>query len=104
MRIDGECEPQPPPATGAADVNRENGSFSTNYIRFGLEYRRLYTDGDDPVDLRALTRRDWGVGGGVEFNPSGYLGGSISDTLKPLYGATRFHLTGDVVAANWRVP
>lgn len=104
VRIDGECEPQPPPATGAADVNRENGSFSTNYIRLGLEYRRLYTDGDDPVDLRALTRREWGLGGGVEFNPSGYIGGSISDTLKPLYGATRFHLTGDLAAANWRAP
>jgi len=104
VRIESECEPQQPPATSASDINTENGSFSTNYIRLGLEYRRLYPDGDDPVDLRAVTRREWGLGGGVEFNPTGYIGGSISETLQPLYGPTRFRVRGDVVAGNWRIP
>ncbi len=104
VRIDGECEPQSPPANGPEDINTENGSFSTNYIRLGVEYRRLYPDGDDPIDLRAVTRREWGVGGSIEVNPSGYVGGSISDTLRPLYGPTRFRVTADVVAGNWRAP
>ncbi len=103
-RIDGECVPETPTVTGPEDVNRENGSFSTNYIRFGAEYRRLYPDGDDPVDIRAITRREWGVGGSVELNPSGYIGGSINDSLKELYGPTRFRITADIVAGNWRIP
>ena len=104
VRIDGECEPQSPAGTGPEDVNLENGSFSTNYIRLGLEYRRLYPDGDDPEDIRAVTRREWGIGGSIELNPSGYVGGSISDTLRPLYGPTRFRVTADIVAGNWSIP
>jgi hypothetical protein len=103
-RIDGECEPQTPAATGPAGVNLENGSFSTNYIRVGLEYRRLSPDGDDPNDLRAVTRNEWGIGGSIELNPSGYVGGSISETLRPLYGPTRFRAQADIVAGNWRMP
>ena len=103
-RIDGDCQPEPPPSTRPEDVNRENGSFSTNYVRVGLEYRRLYPDGDDPEDTRAITRREWGIGGSLELNPSGYIGGSISDTLRPLYGPTRFRITADVTAGNWRAP
>jgi hypothetical protein len=101
-RVNGECEPQSPTATEPEDVNVENGSFSTNYIRIGLEYRRLYPNGDDPVDTRAVTRREWGIGASVELNPTGYIGGSISDTLRPLYGPTRFRLTADVVSSNWQ--
>jgi hypothetical protein len=104
VRIDGDCQPESPIGTAAEDVNRENGSFSTNYMRFGLEYRRLYPDGDDPSDIRAITRREWGIGGSVELNPTGYIGGSISDTLKPLYGPTRYRLTADIAAGNWRAP
>jgi hypothetical protein len=104
VRIDGDCQPEFPAAVGPDDVNRENGSFSTNYIRFGVEYRRLFPDGDDPVDIRAITRREWGIGGSVELNPSGYIGGSISDTLKPLYGPTRYRVTADIAVANWRAP
>ena len=104
VRIEGECEPQQPAVDGPEDVNTENGSFSTNYIRFGLEYRRLHPEGNDPEDIRAVTRREWGVGGSIELNPSGYIGGSISDSLKPLYGATRFRVTADVASGNWRAP
>jgi hypothetical protein len=103
-RIDGECEPPPPATVTESDVNTENGSFSTNYIRVALEYRRLYPNGDDPIDLRAITRREWGVSGSVEFNPTGYVGGSIDETLRPLYGPTRFGMSGDVVAGNFRIP
>jgi hypothetical protein len=103
-RIDGECQPQPPPSANPEDVNRENGSFSTNYIRMGLEYRRMYLVGDYPDELRAVSQREWGIGGSLELNPSGYIGGSISDTLRPLYGPTRYRITADVVAGNWRFP
>jgi hypothetical protein len=104
VRIDGECEPQSPLVTGPEDVNTDNGSFSTNYIRLGVEYRQLYPDGNHPRDVRAVTRREWGVGGSIELNPSGYIGGSISDTLRPLYGSTRFSVTADVELGNWRAP
>lgn len=103
-RIDGECQPQPPPSTNPEDVNRENGSFSTNYIRMGLEYRRMYLVGDYPEEQRAVSQREWGIGGSLELNPSGYIGGAISDTLQPLYGPTRYRITADVVAGNWRFP
>jgi hypothetical protein len=104
VRIDGDCQPQPPLSTNPEDVNRENGSFSTNYIRAGLEYRRMYLVGDYPEEVRAVSQREWGIGAAVELNPSGYIGGSISDTLRPLYGPTRYRLTADVVAGNWRFP
>ena len=104
VRIDGECEPQPPPSTNPEDVNRENGSFSTNYIRMGLEYRRMYLVGDYKDEPRAVSQREWGIGGSLELNPTGYIGGSISDTLRPLYGATRYRITADAVAGNWRFP
>ena len=104
VRVDDECVPEPPVATGPEDVNVENGSFSTNYLRIGLEYRRLYPRGDDPEDIRAVTRREWGIGGSIELNPTGYVGGSISETLRPLYGPTRYRVTADVVHGNFRVP
>jgi hypothetical protein len=103
-RIDDECVPEPPPNPGPETVNKLDGSFSTNYIRVGVQYRRLYPAGDDPVDIRAITRREWGVGANLELNPSGYLGGSISDTLRPLYGPTRYGFRADVVVGNWRPP
>jgi hypothetical protein len=103
-RVAGECVPVSPGPPGPRVVNTENGSFSTNYVRAGLNYRRLYPRGDDPADIRPLTRREWGVGGAVELHPTGYVGGSISDELRPLYGATRLRGTADVVAGNWRAP
>ena len=102
-RVAGECEPRKAGGDGPEDINVENGSFSTNYLRFGLEYRRLRPDGDDPVDTRAVTRREWGIGGSVELNPSGYVGGSISDrsaAIRP----TRFRVAADVASGNWRAP
>jgi hypothetical protein len=103
-RIEGKCQPQTPASTRPEDVNREDGSFSTNYIRMGLEYRRLHLVGNYPEELRAVSQREWGIGGSLELNPSGYIGGAISDTLRPLYGPTRFRVTADVVAGNWRPP
>lgn len=104
VRTDGECAPPPPANAGPDDVNVQDGSFSTNYLRVGLEYRRLHTNGDDPVDTRAITRREWGIGGSIELNPSGYVGGALDDELRPLYGPTRFQVTGDVMAGNFRIP
>ncbi|MCC7180467.1 MAG: hypothetical protein IT177_18960 [Acidobacteria bacterium] len=103
-RVDDECVPEEPSEPRPETVNRKDGSFSTNYIRVGVQYRRLHPRGDDPVDVRAITRREWGVGASLELNPRGYLGGSISDTLRPLYGPTRVGLSADVIAGNWRPP
>ena len=102
-RQDGECVPEPPAAPAATDINTDNGSFSTTYMRIGLVYRRLHPDGDDDVETRAVTRREWGLGGSVEMNPSGYVGGSISDSLRPLYGPTRYRLNADLTVGNMRL-
>jgi hypothetical protein len=103
-RVNDECESVLPiPPTGRT-ANTVDGSFSTNYLRVGLNYRRLYPKGDDPKDVRRVTRREWGVGANLELNPSGYVGGSISDDLRPLYGATRVKTTTDVVVGNWKMP
>jgi len=104
VRIEGECGPPPPATAGPDDVNVQDGSFSTNYIRVGLDYRRLHTDGDDANDTRAITRREWGIGGSVELNPSGYVGGALDDALRPLYGPTRFQVNADFIAGNFRIP
>lgn len=103
-RVDDECTPAVTASAAAGDVNVQDGSFSTNYIQVGLEYRRLHTNGDDPVDTRAITRREWGIGGGIELNPSGYVGGALDDDLRPLYGPTRFHITADLLGGNLHVP
>jgi len=104
LRVDGECGPPPPGNPGPESVNVQDGSFSTNYVRVGLEYRRLYSNGDDPGDTRAITRREWGLGGSIELNPSGYVGGALDEELRPLYGPTRFRVVADVITGNLRIP
>ena len=64
-------------ATAQPVINRQSGSFSTNYVRAGMNYRRTR------VDKQLIDDQDWTVGFEVEQNfhmdPYGY----------PLYGRTR---------------
>ena len=97
---DGECVP----LSGVPhDVNKQDGSFSTNYVEATVHYGRMYLDSDDvPAGIFA-TRREWRVGLGMQFNPEGYVGGSIKPELSELYGPTRVLMSGSVAYRDlWR--
>jgi hypothetical protein len=69
-------------------VNKIDGSFSTNYIEAGLFYGRMHLVSREDAPEYA-TDWEWRTGGGIELNPSGFLGGGIDDELADLYGQTR---------------
>ena len=84
-------------------VNRENGSFSTNYIEATVHYGRLALDSENAPDLTYATRWEWRAGVGVQLNPKGFLGGSIDDELADLYGTTRLLVEGTAARRDlWR--
>lgn len=97
----GECVES---ATGSPKiVNKENGSFSTNYIEAMAYYGRLYLDSEGAGASEFATRWEWRTGAGFQLNPEGYLGGSIKPELAELYGTTRV-LFGAMTARRdaWR--
>ena len=97
---DGECVAVP----GLPhDVNKKDGSFSTNYIEATVHYGRMYLDSDGvPAGIFA-TRREWRVGLGMQFNPEGYVGGSIKPELSDLYGPTRVLMSASTAYRDlWR--
>ncbi len=69
-------------------VNKLDGSFSTNYIEALMFYGRLHLAplADAP---EYATSWEWRAGGGIQLNPSGFLGGGIDDELAGIYGQTR---------------
>ena len=84
-------------------VNKENGSFSTNYIEAMVQYGRLYLDSDGAAAGDFATRWEWRAGAGLQLNPEGYVGGSIKPELSERYGPTRI-LFGAMTARRdaWR--
>ncbi len=82
-RIDEECVSVLPIA-GDRLVNKRDGSFSTNYVRAGLNYRRNTLDGD----LWAL--KEWGFRAAIEYHPRAW----IDDDIEEIYGRTRFNVDG----------
>jgi hypothetical protein len=72
------------PIEGERLVNKRDGSFSTNYVRLGINYRRnLLAD-----DLWTL--KEWGFKAEVEYHPRAW----IDDDIEDIYGRTRFNLGG----------
>jgi hypothetical protein len=89
---DGDCvevAPTPEPI-----VNKKDGSFSTNYIQAMAFYGRMYLDAAGAAAGEYATRWDWRIGAGMQFNPEGYVGGSIKPELSELYGPTRVLFSG----------
>ena len=84
---DGECVNPVPPLP--ENVNKEDGSFSTNYLQVMAYYGRLYLDSAGAPEGEYAARREWRVGAGMQLNPQGYVGGSIDEELSDIYGATR---------------
>ena len=83
-RVDGECVTEVKVPVTARTVNTENGSFSTNYIRTGVHYRRMYlaSAGDIPF---AVTRWQWGVGAHLRSIPPGIRSAAPSRTISMPY-------------------
>ena len=94
---EGECVVT---SAGPAVVNKVDGSFSTNYVEAGVHYGRLHLR-SGPDDFR--TKAEWRVGGGVQLNPSGFLGGGIDDELKDLYGQTRVFFEANTAVRDFSV-
>jgi hypothetical protein len=97
----GECVEVAPALAGI--VNKENGSFSTNYLEAMAFYGRMYLDSDGAPAGEFAARWEWRAGAGIQLNPDGYLGGSIDPELSDLYGPTRV-LFGAMIARRdaWR--
>jgi hypothetical protein len=78
VRSGEDCVRTVTPSTGAREINTKDGSFSTNYARVGVNYRKNYLD----RDLWAI--HEWGLRADVEqhFN--------MDPLIRELYGRTRF--------------
>ena len=98
---EGECVEIVPVDTKT--VNKENGSFSTNYIEAMVFYGRMYLDSAGAGAGEFATRWEWRGGIGFQLNPEGYVGGSIKPELADVYGPTRV-LFGGMAARRdvWR--
>jgi hypothetical protein len=82
-RVDGECVIVAP-APGERLVNKQDGSFSTNYVRVGMNYRK------NTLDDALWTRREWGVRVDLEIHPRSWMDQEMVD----LYGRVRTEVAG----------
>lgn len=76
----------------AETVNRTDGSFSTNYIRAGINYSRNWMKGTKELqavkEIRARVE--------IEYHPSGW----VDEDMVDLYGRTRLNLGGAWAVKN----
>jgi hypothetical protein len=85
----------PPDCLGADPdaliINRINGSFSTNYFRFGASYRKIWLEraGGYQTDHRALSAQV-----SYEWHPGWFdqLGGALEPMVAPIFGTSRWRL------------
>ena len=68
-----------PGALTAETINRRDGSFSTNYLRTGINYSRNWMESNLEADREARLRVE------VEHHPRRW----IDDEIEELYGRTR---------------
>lgn len=92
IQVDDECT-TPSIPSGTRTVNKETGSFSTNYLNAGVFYKRMHLQNNE-------TRMSWAAGTSLEVHPSGFLrAGAIEEELEELYGTTRVSALSEVA---WR--
>jgi hypothetical protein len=72
-----ECVPQGTPT--AETINRRDGSFSTNYVRTGINYSRNWMEANLEATREARLRVE------VEYHPRAW----IDDEIEEVYGRTR---------------
>ena len=101
-RVDGECVTAVEVPVTVRTVNTENGSFSTNYIRTGVHYRRNLPG----IGGRySICRHTLAVGCRRTPRDQSHLvsiGGAISDDLHAIYGATRARVSASAARLQWR--
>lgn len=78
--LDGDC--RLPPGVERATINRDDGSFSTNYLRL-MAYRMDWHSKDGRL------KRSQTLGLGVEIHPEGFGPGGVSQDQLDLYGDLR---------------
>jgi hypothetical protein len=99
--VTGECDESDPTKHGI--IKKRDGSFSTNYFEATVHYGRLGLDSEGAPEIEYATRWEWRIGGGVQLNPKGFVGGSIDDELADIYGQTRIILDATVARRDfWR--
>jgi hypothetical protein len=87
QRIDEVCVIVAP-VEGDRQVNKHDGSFSTNYVRFGMNYSR------NILDENLWARREWGFKVDVEYHPRAW----VDDQVVDIYGRTRFKFGGTIAS------
>jgi hypothetical protein len=80
------------PIVGERQVNKQDGSFSTNFIRVGMNYRRNYLDRD------LWANREWGFRADFEYHPRGW----VDSVMVDLYGRARTGLAGTYATRELR--
>lgn len=80
------------PILEPSPINRRDGSFSTNYLRGGMNYRHSALRGESVSELTA--------GAELEFHPKAF----ISDRIADLYGRTRPKISGSVARKRPNAP
>ena len=86
-RIDEVCV-SVAPIEGDREVNKHDGSFSTNYVRFGMNYSR------NILDENLWARREWGFKADFEHHPRAW----VDDQMVDIYGRTRFKFGGNIAS------
>lgn len=100
-RVDGACVGDEAIPPSERTINTRDGSFSTNYFRMGVQYRRMYLKSAADIPF-AVARWQWNVGVDAESNPTWHpIGGAISDDLHGIYGATRVGVSAGAARLRW---
>jgi hypothetical protein len=86
-RLDDVCV-SVSPVSGERLVNKQDGSFSTNYVRVGINYRRNLLDED------LWAKREWGFRADLEYHPRAWMDEEMVD----IYGRTRVEFAGTIAS------
>ncbi len=93
-----ECTPPVEGVSAATRINKENGSFSTNYLQLGGRYRWIRLESRAAAAAVRESDMDVTVGLDLEVNPESF---GIDPDLRSIYGGTR--ITASFAAAKRRV-
>ncbi|HEX5110567.1 MAG TPA: hypothetical protein VFV95_19080 [Vicinamibacterales bacterium] len=85
QRVGEDCIP-PDPLPDQREVNKHDGSFSTNYIRVGMNYRR------NTLDDQLWATREWGFRVDFEYHPRAW----VDDEMEDLYGRARTEFAASI--------
>lgn len=85
-----ECRSVTPPAV-PRQLNTTDGSFSTNFVRVGVNYRR------NALDDELWAKREWGGRVDLEYHPKGWM----DDDIVEDYGRTRLGVSAVIASREW---